>query len=56
MVAEVDAVVEGHEESIGIPAIPVSMTRDGDQHRRCHLQFPDNTGPLIPVNKMFGDG
>ena len=50
MIAEVDAVVEGYQESIGISAIPVSMNGGSNQRmlERCDLQFPDDTGPLTP--------
>ena len=46
MIAEVDAVVEGYQESIGVSAIPVSMNRGSNQRMRCDLQFPDDTGPV----------
>jgi hypothetical protein len=56
MVAEVDTVIEGYKESIGIPGVPVSMDRGSDQRRIRHLQLPDNTSPFTPVNKRFGGG
>jgi hypothetical protein len=56
MVAEVDAVVERYQESIGISAVSVSMYRDSKQHMRCDLQLPDDTGPSNPINKRFDVG
>lgn len=45
VVAEVDTVVEGHHESVGIPTAPVS---NGFQpHTRCKLQFSNNLHPII---------
>jgi hypothetical protein len=56
VVAEVDAVVERYQESIGISAVSVSMNRDSNQHMRCDLQLPDDTGPLTPVSKGLTSG
>ena len=54
MVAEVDAVIEGYQKSVGIPAAPVSI-KDSNQ-KICHLQLPDDTSTLTPVNKRLEDG
>ena len=55
VVTEVDAVVEGYQESIGIPADQVNIKKGSDQ-QRCHLQLPDDPGPLTPVKKRLEDG
>ena len=53
MVAEVDAVVESYQNSVGIPAVQVSIK--GSKQQRCHLQLPDDTSPLTPVNRRLED-
>jgi hypothetical protein len=46
VVTEVDAVVEGYKESIGISEVRVSMSKGSNQCMRCDLQLPNDTGPF----------
>lgn len=52
MVAKVDAIVEGHEEGVGIPTTRVSNRYE--PHRDRKSQFPDYTRPIILFSKMEG--
>jgi hypothetical protein len=52
VVAKVDAVVEGHEEGVGIPTTQVSNT--SEPHRDRKSQFPNYTRPIILFSKMEG--
>ena len=50
MVAKVDAVIEGHEEGVGIPITRVS--NKFEPHRGRKLQFPNDNRPIILFSKM----
>jgi hypothetical protein len=52
VVTKVDAVVEGHEEGVGIPTTWVS--NKSEPHRGRKLQFPNHNRPIILFSKMEG--
>jgi hypothetical protein len=52
VVTEVDTIVEGHEEGVGIPTAQVS--NEYESHISRGLQFPDYRRPIILFSKMEG--
>lgn len=52
MVAEVDTIVERHEEGVGIPTARVSNEFKSAYRRE--LQFPNHCRPIILFSKMEG--
>ena len=54
VIAKVDAVVEGHEEGVGIPTTRVNNRLEPYRGRR--LQFPNYSRPIISFSKMERHG